>query len=1574
MADMKTGICLLNLFAVTALAFAQVPTISSFSPAYGPIGTTVTITGTNFSTTATSNIVYFGAVKATVTSATSTSLTVTVPTGATYQPITVTVNGLTAYSSKPFIVTFAGGGSISTASFATAVGFTTGGGPYHIAIADFDGDGKPDIVTTNAGSNTISVLRNSSSSGSITGSSFANKVDFTADSLPNGIITADLDGDGKPDIVVANSNSNSISVFHNTSTISSISFATKVDFAVGSYPVFVTIGDLDGDGKPDLVVANTQSNTFSVFRNTSTSGSISFTDKVDFACGNTPVGVAISDFDGDGKPDVEVTNVGSNAVSVFRNTSVTGSISFANKVDFAAGSNPSLVTVGDFDGDGKPDLAVTHHGNDTISIFRNTSILGNITFAAHVDFVAGNNFTRDQAIGDLDGDGKLDLAVANNDSNTVSVFWNTSTIGSISFAKKVDFAIGGISWGVAIGDLDGDGKPDLALVNNSGNAVSILRNTTAVSVSIPPTPALISPASGSTGVSTSPSLSWNASSGATSYRLQVSTDSTFTTTTYDTSSLSATSKSINGLASQTKYFWRVNATNSAGTSAWSTVWSFTTASQLSISWTQMNNGLSNTQVQSLAVSSSGSIFAGTYGSGVYRSTDNGASWAQVGLTSSEVYSFAVNSSNYIFAGVGYFNLGAYLSTDNGSSWTPIGLTSSNVTSLAINSSGYVIAGTYGGVYLSTNNGTSWTSTNNGLPSSPNILSITVNPSGYIFAGMGYISAGQGVFLSTNNGASWTQDGLTTAGNVRSFAVNSSGYVFAGTDSGVFVSTNNGTSWTKTGLMSVPVYSLVISSTGYMFAGTYGSGVYFSTDNGTSWTQINNGITNTNYAVEALAISSGYVFAGTWGGGIYRAIISSAAAPPPAPTLASPSNGSTGASTSPSLSWNSSSGATSYRLQVSTDSTFATTKFDSSKILLTSATVRGLSASTRYYWRVNASDSAGTSPWSAKWSFTTTNVPPSMPTLLMPTNGSNGNPPNPKLTWNSEVSASSYGLQLSTDSNFVTVLYNLSGLTDTSKIVTALSLGTLYYWHVNATNPIGTSPWSATWGFTVAPIAVVPYKPVQSGNVKLVYTVKTSEILNLSKFEYSTNGGTIWSSTTNYSGNVLAITGTKSDTIYWNSLKDLPSVESKNFNLRLTFQSTSTYLVVVDSVGVDNQPPRNLSVNQLQSVGWNSERIILNPATDLSMPIKYDFYFKKNSFVTPDTSITGDTLIWKGLPSLTDMSFVVRAEDALGNKDTNTTAHTFQTSAVGSFDGSWPFDNGDVAQVMFDWSNGDTVDVDMFPFTGNFPKITVKGDGGLNVNDVYVFAKMWLYSHQNQLPSNSVQSPLKTVMGAHADSTIKLGVDRDSRNSELNFSPNANTTLISCGIEIRYGGIHLGNGQSLRVDSVFFSQKGTAGVDNGLTLVYNDSINKIFYADYGLAAGFDCKGNTLARLKMKIPQFAAHDSMIVSLSGYDSQLRQALTETYAVHLVDIPSKFELFQNYPNPFNPSTIIQFDLPKPEKVKLVIYNVLGQRVTTLIDGNLDAGTYKYSFSAFRCASGVYFYVINAGTNRNVKKMMLLK
>lgn len=492
------------------------PAISSFTPASGIVGSSVTINGTGYSTTASENIVWFGAVRATVTSATATQLTVTVPSGTTYQPITVTVNGLTAYSDKPFNVTYTGGGSFNSSSFASTVDLAVGTNPWFgVALGDLDGDGKPDMVSTNFGTNNISVLRNTTPSGSIGTVSFASKVDLYTGVGPAGVAIGDIDGDGKPDIVVANSNSNTISVYRNISVLGSISassFADREDIYTSAGPWGIVIGDIDGDGKPDIVVSNPGTNTISIYRNKSSLGSItsaSFETSVDFSSGATFSCLAIRDIDCDGKIDIAFTSMSGNCVSIFRNTSTPGSFtigSLSARVDFIIGTSASPITIGvailDIDGDGKPDLAVTNENNKSTSVFRNISTSGSITpasFASKIDFAAG---TTPQYIvaGDIDGDGRPDLAVSNNGGGAISIFRNTSTSGTItseSFATKVDFYGKPDLLYLALGDMNGDSKPDLVTSNSSSNTVSVLVNENTDPV--PPVIASFTPTSGPVG-------------------------------------------------------------------------------------------------------------------------------------------------------------------------------------------------------------------------------------------------------------------------------------------------------------------------------------------------------------------------------------------------------------------------------------------------------------------------------------------------------------------------------------------------------------------------------------------------------------------------------------------------------------------------------------------------------------------------------------------------------------------------------------------------------------------------------------------------------------------------------------------------------------------------------------------------------------------------------------------------------------------------------------------------------------------------------------------------------------------
>ncbi len=453
------------------------PVIISFTPNNVPSGSSIIITGQNFNATPANNTVYFGAAKAIVTTASTTSLTVTVPPGATNKPITVTVNSLTAYSPKFFNLGFSGDNicdAFTISSFETKKDFTTGLSPYSSAISDIDNNGKPDIVTANSSSNTFSILQNTSNAG-IT--SFVTQTGIAAGTIPVDVAYGDFDGDGKTDLGIVNYSSNTVSVFRNTSAVANPSYSAKTDFITGSNPRNIYIHDLDLDGKPDIIVSNFSGNTISVLRNTSLgAGIISFASQVTFATGTSPTAIAIIDFDNDNKPDIAVTNVQSNTCSVFKNTSSgSGNISFNPKVDLVTGSQPLSIFSDDVNNDGKPDIAVSNNLSSTVSVFNNTSTTGVINFNAKVDFPTGSG-PNSVILADLNGDKKIDIATANYFDGNISVLRNTGTGTAISFDTKFDYTSGTNPRNICIGDIDGDAKPDIIITNYGDNSVSVLTN------------------------------------------------------------------------------------------------------------------------------------------------------------------------------------------------------------------------------------------------------------------------------------------------------------------------------------------------------------------------------------------------------------------------------------------------------------------------------------------------------------------------------------------------------------------------------------------------------------------------------------------------------------------------------------------------------------------------------------------------------------------------------------------------------------------------------------------------------------------------------------------------------------------------------------------------------------------------------------------------------------------------------------------------------------------------------------------------------------------------------------------
>lgn len=482
----------LRLLVISIILFsnqllAQVPTITSFSPRSGSIGTEVVIAGTNFDATPENNIVYFGGIQATVSSASASELTVEVPAGASHSQISVTTNGLVAYSSGYFNVTFESDGTIISDPFGSPQTFntssyrmnTSGSDEWGPKAGDMDSDGQLDIVTADYDGGKYWVYQNKSTGvGSI---DFATGVSFPLSAWANEIELSDFDGDGKLDVAVVTESPSGTSFFlqvdRNTTTgEGSFSFTTELLEGLDSYGWTIGIGDLNGDGKTDIVVEDADNNEVSIFVNTSSVGAISFADHVDFAVGAGPYSVTVADINADGLPEVLTVNATDNTVSILQNTSSGGSLSFATKADFDinAPQIPQWITAADLDGDGLLDVVVKNE--KSFSTLRNIS-------TTNVSLDAANQISTDVElygsvqVNDFNGDGKTDLVYVKTILNA-GILPNSSTVGAISFNGGVGFAHddSGTVGTVGSADFDGDGEPDIMHLSDNANHLDVLRN------------------------------------------------------------------------------------------------------------------------------------------------------------------------------------------------------------------------------------------------------------------------------------------------------------------------------------------------------------------------------------------------------------------------------------------------------------------------------------------------------------------------------------------------------------------------------------------------------------------------------------------------------------------------------------------------------------------------------------------------------------------------------------------------------------------------------------------------------------------------------------------------------------------------------------------------------------------------------------------------------------------------------------------------------------------------------------------------------------------------------------------
>ncbi len=337
-------------------------------------------------------------------------------------------------------------------ALANAVNYTVGSNPDFVASADFNGDGKRDLVVSSYNDSSLSILLGNGNGTFQTASTIA------LGAAPDFVTTGDVNGDGTVDLITASYDSNVVGVLLGNGNGT---FQSAVSYAAGTGPRAVVLGDFTGDGKLDIAVAKSFDSTLTILKN---NGNGTFQAPLNSSLSFVPNDLVTGDFNGDGKLDLASVDFSTDQVAMMLGN---GNGTFQTAVKYTTGNGPTSIAAGDFDGDGKLDVVTANFLDGTVSILRGN---GNGTLQSATSLTAGSGATF-IGVSDVDADGNLDLVTANANDNSISVFFGN---GDGTFSPATTYQTDESPRSLVVGNFDGTPGLDVAVANQGSNTIRVL--------------------------------------------------------------------------------------------------------------------------------------------------------------------------------------------------------------------------------------------------------------------------------------------------------------------------------------------------------------------------------------------------------------------------------------------------------------------------------------------------------------------------------------------------------------------------------------------------------------------------------------------------------------------------------------------------------------------------------------------------------------------------------------------------------------------------------------------------------------------------------------------------------------------------------------------------------------------------------------------------------------------------------------------------------------------------------------------------------------------------------------------